>query len=109
MQTGSEPRAFSNFIGGKWVASQGGVLESRNPATGELVARAAMSTASDVGAAIDAARASFDSGVWSSKRPADRAKVIREASELIRARLDELALLLTLENGKPSPTPGASS
>jgi acyl-CoA reductase-like NAD-dependent aldehyde dehydrogenase len=43
----------------------------------------------------------FDSGVWSSKKPAERAKVLREISELIRKEIDGLSLLLTLETGKP--------
>jgi betaine-aldehyde dehydrogenase len=96
-----EVRNYSNFIGGKWVETQGGIIESKNPATGELVTKAAKSTSDDVASAIDEARRAFDSGVWSSKRPAERAKAIRDVSDLIRKELDDLALLLTLENGKP--------
>ena len=101
MQPRVKARSYSNFIGGKWVDSSGGDLESRNPATGELVAKAALSTKDDVSSAIESARLTFDSGAWSSKRPAERAKVLREASDLIRRDLEGLSLLLTLENGKP--------
>lgn len=101
MQLKHEVKSFSNYIGGKWVNSAGGTVESKNPATGELVARAPMSTADDVGGAVDAARKAFDAGAWSSSKPAERAKALREISELLRAKLDDLALLLTLENGKP--------
>lgn len=101
MQTEYEVRSYSNFIGGKWVVSEGGTIEGRNPATGALVSRSAGSTTDDVGHAIDEARKAFDSGVWSSKRPVDRAKAIRDISELIRRQVDDLSLLLTLENGKP--------
>ncbi len=83
------------------MESSGGTIESRNPATGERVAKAAKSTPNDVAAAVEEARKAFDSGVWSSKRPSERAKVLREISELIRNELESLALLLTLENGKP--------
>jgi betaine-aldehyde dehydrogenase len=95
------PKTHSNYIGGKWVKSSGGLIESRNPATGELVSKSASSTPADVGHAVEEARKSFDSQAWSSKRPSERAKYLREASELIRKEIDDLSLLLTLENGKP--------
>ena len=101
MQTKGEVRTYSNYIGGKWVESTGGLVESRNPATGELVTKAAKSTRDDVAHAIDEARKAFDSGSWSSKRPQERAKALREMSELLRGGLEPLAMLLTLENGKP--------
>ncbi len=101
MQTKHEVKSYSNFIGGKWVESSGGSIESRNPATGELVAKAARSTADDVAQAVEEARKAFDSGVWSSKRPAERSKSLREISELIRRETESLAYLLTLETGKP--------
>ncbi len=101
MQSKYEVKDYSNFIGGKWVESDGGTIESRNPATGDLVARAAKSTPDDVAQAVEEARKAFDSGVWSSKRPSERSKVLREISELIRKELESLSLLLTLENGKP--------
>jgi betaine-aldehyde dehydrogenase len=66
-----------------------------------LVTKFAKSTADDVAFAIEEARKAFDSGVWSSKRPSERAKVLHEISELIRKELDGLTNLLTLENGKP--------
>lgn len=101
MQTSYEVRSYSNYIGGKWVESKGGVLEGKNPATGELVTKSARSAPEDVAHAIEEARNAFDSGTWSAKRPADRAKALRDVSELIRKDLDNLTLLLTLENGKP--------
>ncbi|MDA4125019.1 MAG: aldehyde dehydrogenase family protein [Thaumarchaeota archaeon] len=101
MQTKYEAKTYSNFIGGKWVESIGGTIESKNPATGDTVARASRSTPDDVGQAVEEARRAFDSGVWTSKRPTERSKVLREMSELIRKELDSLSLLLTLENGKP--------
>lgn len=101
MQARHEVKTFSNFIGGKWTESTGGTIESKNPATGELVARAAKSTKDDVSYAVEEARKAFDSGTWGSKRPSDRSRVLHEASELIRKEIDPLSLLLTLENGKP--------
>ncbi len=101
MQAKYEVRKYSNFIGGKWVESSGGIIESRNPANGELVASFAKSTRDDVGAAVEEARGAFDSGVWSSKHPSERARVLREVSDLIRRDINSLSVLLTLENGKP--------
>jgi len=101
MQSSYEVRSYANFIGGKWVETKGGTIEGKNPATGDLVTRAARSTGDDVAQAIEEARRAFDSGIWSSKRPAERAKALREISELIRKDIDQLSLVLTLENGKP--------
>ena len=101
MQTKYEAKSYSNYIAGEWVESTGGSIESRNPATGELVSRAARSKPEDVSHAIEAARKAFDSGVWASKRPAERAKVLLEMSEMVRKEIDGLSFLLTLETGKP--------
>lgn len=101
MQAGHEVKAYANFIGGKWPESSGGVIEGRNPATGELVSTAPNSTNDDVAYATEEARRVFDSGIWTSKKPQERAKAIREISELVRRDLDRLSLLLTLETGKP--------
>jgi betaine-aldehyde dehydrogenase len=97
----AEVKTFSNYIGGQWVESTGGTIESRNPATGDLVALSARSTNDDVGHAVEEARRAFDSGVWTSKRPNERAKVLHEISELVREEVDALSFFLTLENGKP--------
>ena len=101
MQTKYEAKSYSNYIGGEWVETTGGSIESRNPATGELVSRAAKSKPEDVSHAVEAARKAFDSGVWASKRPAERAKVLREMSETVRNEIEGLSFLLTLETGKP--------
>jgi betaine-aldehyde dehydrogenase len=92
---------FSNFIGGKWVQSSGGDLVSRNPATGDPVATAANSTSEDVRAAIDSSRESFDRGSWPRARPHEKAAALGQIARLIRQNLDDLAVLLTMENGKP--------
>ena len=101
MQSKSQAKAYSNFIGGKWIESSGGTIESHNPANGDLVSRAAKSRLEDVRHAVEEARGAFDSGAWSSKRPAERAKVLREISEIIRRETETLSFLLTLETGKP--------
>ena len=101
MQPTHDANTYSNYIGGKWVETAGGTVESRNPATGELVSITARSTPQDVDQAVEEARRAFDAGVWSSKRPAERAKVLRDIAELIRSDSNRLSTLLTLETGKP--------
>ncbi len=101
MQTKFEVKSYGNYIGGKWLQSLGGSLETKNPATGEPVSMTAKSTSDDVAHAVEEARRAFDSGAWSAKKPSERAKTLREVSELIRKELDGLSMLLTLESGKP--------
>jgi acyl-CoA reductase-like NAD-dependent aldehyde dehydrogenase len=101
LQSKHEVKTYSNFVGGEWVESSGGTIESHNPATGELVSRSAKSEPDDVAHAVEAAREAFDSGAWSSKRPAERAKILHEIADLIRRNVESLSILLTLETGKP--------
>jgi betaine-aldehyde dehydrogenase len=101
LQTNYDVKVYSNYIGGRWVDTSGGTIESHNPATGEIVSRAARSRQEDVVHAVEEARKAFDSGPWPSKRPSERAKILREISGLIRSKTDSLSFLLTLETGKP--------
>ncbi|WP_245429608.1 aldehyde dehydrogenase [Mesorhizobium sp. DCY119] len=90
------------FINGKWVASASGkVFEARNPATNHLLASIAECDVEDVNRAVAAARKAFDSGVWSRASPETRKTVLVRLAELIRQHQDELALLETLDTGKP--------
>ncbi|MBI3840936.1 MAG: aldehyde dehydrogenase [Thaumarchaeota archaeon] len=101
MQTKHAVKTYSNYVGGKWLESKGGTIESRNPATGAPVARAPSSTTDDAAHALEEARRTFDSGAWGSKRPSERAKALGEVSDLIRKEIEDLSVLLTLETGKP--------
>jgi acyl-CoA reductase-like NAD-dependent aldehyde dehydrogenase len=90
------------FIGGRYVDSVSGATFSRvNPATGKALAEVAASDARDIDAAVAAARKAFDSGSWSRRKPSARKKVLQKFAELILANRDELALLETLDTGKP--------
>lgn len=79
------------FIGGKWVDSTGDewfdVVDSWSE---DVVSRVRAATADDVAKAVDAARASFDAGVWASTPIAERADVIDEIAERLKGRLPEL-------------------
>jgi len=90
------------FVGGRWQDPRGSeVVEVRNPATGERVGSAALASPQDVDAAVAAARASFDSGVWSRATPQERSEVMHRAADLLEKRAPELAVSITSELGCP--------
>src|SRR3989442_6018500 len=88
------------FIAGESVGSNSGqTYNVINPATGEIVDSAPKGTESDAGAAIDAAHAAFQS--WSETSAESRAQLILKGIEAVKKELNELAVLLTKEQGKP--------
>jgi aldehyde dehydrogenase (NAD+) len=90
------------FIGGTWQDPRGDeATEVRNPATGARLATAALACAADMDAAVRAARASFDAGVWARTPPHERAAVLHRAADLLDKRSDELAAAITAELGCP--------
>jgi acyl-CoA reductase-like NAD-dependent aldehyde dehydrogenase len=90
------------FIGGRWVESASGrTFDTIDPATGEVLAKVAEAGPEDVDRAVAAARKSFDSGAWRSLPPAERAKALWKAGDLIEEHAMELAQLDSLDNGKP--------
>ncbi|MCO6410559.1 NAD-dependent succinate-semialdehyde dehydrogenase [Hoeflea alexandrii] len=87
------------YIDGQWRdAASGDRFDVINPATEETIASVASADLADADAALDAAQAAF--GVWAAKKPRERSEILRKAWELMTARLDEFAQLITLENGK---------
>lgn len=90
------------LIDGKWAdAADGGTLERKSPAHDRLVAVYAKAGVADAERAIAAARRAFDRGPWPHMKGAERARILRAVAEGILARKQELALMETLENGKP--------
>jgi succinate-semialdehyde dehydrogenase / glutarate-semialdehyde dehydrogenase len=88
------------FIGGEWrSAASGATLNVYDPATGELVKTIANGGVEDGAAAMDAA---VDAApAWAKMPPRERAEILRRAFDLIQERQDQVALLMTLEMGKP--------
>ena len=90
------------FINGEYSdASDGDTYDTINPATGELLVATAACTEQDVDRAVAAARASFDSGIWADKAPAERKAVLKKLATLIMEHHEELALMESLNVGKP--------
>jgi gamma-glutamyl-gamma-aminobutyraldehyde dehydrogenase len=89
------------FIGGEFVDGSGGVIESVNPATGETFAAVSAGDAGDIDKAVQAARDSYRGGSWSRMEPRDRMAVMYRFAELVREDGRALAVLDTLDMGKP--------
>lgn len=88
------------FIGGKWLdADSGEVDDVVNPATGKVITQVARGGAIDAEKAIEAAQAAFP--VWAALPVDERAKILRKAADLITEKADELATIMTVEQGKP--------
>ena len=96
------PFVGRHLIGGEWVDSAGGATFDRmSPAHGVVVSRSACGGVAEAEAAIAAARAAFDSGVWSRTTGKARAALLLRVADLIEGNVERIALLETLESGKP--------
>ena len=90
------------FIGGKHApAASGKTFECISPIDGKVLANVAACDKEDVDRAVKAARAAFDKGVWADKSPKQRKRTLLKLADLIEKNADELALLETLDMGKP--------
>jgi len=90
------------FIDGRYVdAASGKTFECRSPIDGRLLARVAECGSVDIDRAVAAARRSFEAGSWSNARPVQRKKVMLRFAQLLQQHADELALLESLDMGKP--------
>jgi len=90
------------YIDGTWRAGAAGrVIDVLNPATGLKIGTVARAETSDLELAAGAAARAF--AQWRDVSPFDRCKLIREAAQLLRTRLDATAKMLTMEQGKPLP------
>ena len=88
------------FVGGEWRDATGGAtLEVEDPSTGESIASVADATPEDASRALDAACAV--QAEWAAHPPRERGEILRRAYEALTERADELALVMTLEMGKP--------
>ncbi len=91
---------LKNFINGEFVdPAEGQTEEVLNPATGEAIAEAPLSTEEDVNRAVAAARAAFDG--WSSTTPGERALALLKLADAIEQHADEIADLESANAGKP--------
>src|SRR5947207_7690257 len=88
------------FIGGEWrPAASGKTFAVEDPATGASLCDVADGDATDALAALDAAASVQET--WAAYPPRERGEILRRTYELLTERIDDLALLMTLEMGKP--------
>ncbi len=88
------------FVGGEWRAAEGGrTFGVEDPSTGATLCDVADASPADGKAALDAAVAA--QAEWAAHPPRERGEILRRTYELMTSRVDDLALLMTLEMGKP--------
>ena len=92
--------SYGLFIGGEFVDGSGEAFKTINPATEQALAEVAEATTDDVDRAVKAARAAYR-GVWGRMSGADRGKYLFRIARIMQERSRELAVLETLDNGKP--------
>ncbi len=90
------------FIDGRFVdAASGETFDDISPRDGKAIARVAAGDAEDVDRAVKAGRRAFEAGVWRDRSPKERKKVLQRFAALFEKHMDELAVLETLDMGKP--------
>lgn len=90
------------FIDGAFVTPlSGNSMDTINPATGEILATVAACDSKDVNHAVEVARKVFNGGSWSRKHPSERKTILIHFADLIQRDQYELAVLESLESGKP--------
>jgi betaine-aldehyde dehydrogenase len=101
-EAAGEPFHGRLHIGGQWLEAAGEQrFERRSPAHGHLVSTYAEASPADVERAIEAAQQAFRGGPWPKLKGAERSRVLLAVAEGIKARVEELALIESLETGKP--------
>ena len=89
------------FIDGKYRRGSGPMMDTLNPATGDVIAQISTAGADDVDLAVQKAREAFDQGHWSKLHPSARKDVLIRMCKLMTRRRRELVVLESIESGKP--------
>jgi len=97
----STERRYEHFINGQWVApSNGDYFDSTNPATLDVLYRAARGNETDVSKAVSAASAAYENPAWRDLSQTRRGHLLRRLGDLVGEHADELARMESLDNGK---------
>jgi len=92
---------WQNYIDGAWVGGGAGTIDVHDPATGAFLATAALADAADVDRAVMAARRVHLSAELTALRPIERGRMVQAMGRWLLARKEEIAQVLTREQGKP--------
>ncbi|MDY0012491.1 MAG: aldehyde dehydrogenase family protein [Rhodocyclaceae bacterium] len=93
------PQHRDLYYGGRWHKPQGGYIDTLNPATGLSLGPCAEANAADVEAAVQAAHAGWQD--WRRTKPVERAALLRQVANVLRANAQELAMLDSANCGNP--------
>ena len=97
----SDIRNYQMLIDGNWVdASDGGVFDSVNPATGAVWSRVPEATETDVDRAVKAAHQAFTDGPWAKMTPTERGKCLRKLGDLLAEQSEKLGRTESIDTGK---------
>jgi betaine-aldehyde dehydrogenase len=98
--TSTDVKTYENFIDGEWTAPAEGQTEAVvNPATGQTIANAPLSTKEDVDRAVSAARTAFET--WSQTTPMERSNALLKLADALEERAEEIGRLEATNAGKP--------
>ncbi len=92
---------WQNYIDCVWIDGGAGRIDVINPGTGEKLAEHALADARDVDRAVQAARRLHLSGALADLRPVERGRMVQAMGQYLLTQIDEIADVLTLEQGKP--------
>ena len=92
---------WQNYIDGAWIDGGAGRIDVTDPATGEWIAEQALADAADVDRAVEAARRVHLLGALTALRPIERGRMVQAMGRYLLQHKDEIARILTLEQGKP--------
>lgn len=92
---------WQNYIDGAWVDGGAGRIDVSDPATGERIAEHALADAVDVDRAVQVAKRVHQSGALTAMRPIERGRMVQAMGRYLLQHKDEIARVLTLEQGKP--------
>src|SRR4030081_2304746 len=98
----SEVEIHGNFVGGREIeAGDGTMLDVRNPATGDVIAKIPNSTRDDIDRAMKSARTAFEGRAWGGMDIRARARLVNRRADAFEANLEPLHRLETLNTGRP--------
>ena len=90
------------LVDGQWITARSSArMDVIDPSTGQALVSESLGNAHEIDLAVQAARRAFEAGPWPRLRPAERARLLRKLADLVERHADELALLETLNTGKP--------
>src|ERR1700742_2779130 len=100
--TAIDVEIHGNFVDGREIeAGQGEMLDVRNPASGDVIARIPNSTAADIDRAMRSARAAFEGKAWGGMDIRARGRLVKKLADAFESNLDSLYGLETRNNGRP--------